>query len=186
VGALTTVTYEDLAAALLKLQPPGVIWTQETERRAVELIRGLAVELALFHNRAGVDLMDEADPDTTTEQLEDWERVTGMPRCSSIDLSTMTTQQRRDAVVAQLAAQGGQSAAYYEALAVSLGTTATVTDSAVVFEFTIDTPACTRFRAGTGQAGDPLVEFSDPVGLIFACLMERTKPAHTRINWTGP
>ena len=179
-----TSTAADLARALNGLLPRGVIWTADTTSRLQQYVEGLSAELSRVHGRAG-DLMEEADPQTTTEQLEDWERVCGLPRCPEIDLSTMTTQQRRDAVDGQLAAQGGQSAAYFEALAVSLGTTATVTDSAIVFQFIIDTPVATRFRADS-PCNAALVEFSDPVGLIFACLMARMKPAHTVIHWTGP
>jgi uncharacterized protein YmfQ (DUF2313 family) len=180
-----TATTDDLLRALQGLLPRGIVWTRDADRRLTKYAEGLAVELARVHGRAG-DMMDEADPQTTDEQLEDWRRVTGQPRCSAIDWDTLTDQQKRDAIVGQLAAQGGQSAAYFVALALSLGAVATVTDSAITFEWIVDSAEVTRFRAGTGQAGDPLVEFSDPTGLVMACMFERARPAHTRIHWTGP
>jgi uncharacterized protein YmfQ (DUF2313 family) len=82
------------------------------------LLRSLAGELQRFDGRL-CDLLEESDPRTTVEALEDWERVLGLPdACFG---SGGTVDERRRIVVALLLMQGGQSAAYFVSLAALFG-----------------------------------------------------------------
>jgi uncharacterized protein YmfQ (DUF2313 family) len=69
--------------------------------------------------RAGA-LVDEADPQTTSEMLVDWERVAGLPDNCSGELGG-TAQSRRDDLVSKLTSTGGQSGPYFVELASALG-----------------------------------------------------------------
>ena len=108
---LTADAYLGQVQALL---PPGLAWTREQDAVLTLLLQGLAEELARVDGRAD-DLVDEADPRTALELLQEWEAVCGYPdECLE---SGATPQERRAAVVARLTARGGQSRAYFIALA---------------------------------------------------------------------
>jgi len=105
-----------------KLFPIGKAW--EKVRRH-ELLEGVATEFARVHERAQ-DLLVEIDPNQTTEMLEDWEEMLGLPdECSPEGQNEI---ERREQVVQKLTALGGLNAAYYEFLAKKLGYDVTVTD----------------------------------------------------------
>lgn len=100
----------------LQLLPRGRAWPREGLMRT--LVQGLMMELSRVRRR-GRDLVDEFDPRTTSEVLPDWERVLGLPECS-----TPTTKAARvAAVVAKLQAVLGhdQTEAFWIALAEGLG-----------------------------------------------------------------
>jgi len=65
------------------------------------------------------ELVNAADPRTTVELLPDYERVFGLPDlCVTIE---QTVEQRRAALLSKITERGGQSRAYFIALAASLG-----------------------------------------------------------------
>lgn len=118
-------TDEDYRNQLLALAPVGHAWSRDPDAQFPRLIHGVASELARVHNRA-LDLVEEADPQTTDEMLQDWERVVGFPDpCVPLPSET---EARRTAVVGRLAARGGQSAAYYTTLCAAFGYDVTITD----------------------------------------------------------
>ncbi|MEQ8585165.1 MAG: DUF2313 domain-containing protein [Thalassobaculaceae bacterium] len=135
----TDDTYRD---QLLALAPVGQAWPRDPDARFPRLLHGLAGELARTHNRA-LDLIEEADPRTADEMLEDWERVAGFPD-PCIPLAS-EAEARRLAVVGRLAARGGQSAAYYTLLCAGLGYAVTIADYH-------------EFIAGEGEAGDMVLD----------------------------
>tara|TARA_R100001086_G_scaffold133667_3_gene69463 strand:- start:5073 stop:5654 length:582 start_codon:yes stop_codon:yes gene_type:complete len=98
-----------------RLMPAGLAWVPGTGLRIVSVLRGLGAELARLHNRA-LDLLDEYDPRTTDEHLEDWERIAGLE-------ATGTDDERRAALWAAVTAYGGQNAAYFVELALKAGFT---------------------------------------------------------------
>lgn len=63
---------------LQALLPPGIAWTREPGKVLTRLLDGFSGLFATIDKRAE-DLIYESDPTTTTEMLEDWERVTGLP-----------------------------------------------------------------------------------------------------------
>lgn len=116
----TAAQYEEQQAALL---PQGLAWRRRPGGLRAQIVAGIAVELARFDNRLA-DLVDEADPRTTGELLADWERVAGLPDSCTGALETVPL--RREALVARLTARGGQSRAFFIALAASFGRTITI------------------------------------------------------------
>ena len=128
---------------LKKLLPAGDIFNREPSSNISKLLQAMADELGRFDGRKE-DLLNEWDPRLTLEMLPDWERVLGLPDACTTEEQTVT--QRRQAVVTKLTLLGGQSRAFYEALALSLG-----------FEITIveNTPTL----SGATYSGDPITNY---------------------------
>lgn len=197
-----------LQARLLDLLPPGPIWPREPSggSRLAALLLGLAEELTDAHNKI-LSLVDELDPRTTDDLLEDWERVAGLPDQCTPNASTLTVAERRKILTAKLAAAGGQDPAYFK----SLADTITGEDCEIVeyvfqvfkagrgaagdplygnawdFWWAISIPNVdpTSFKAGAGAAGDPLLDLPAEI-FELGCLILKTKPAHTRVTFTFP
>lgn len=89
-------------------------------------------------------MLRESDPSQTTELLEDWERVAGLP--DPCDVVPVTIGERRDALVQKLTNIGGLSKSFFEFAGLQLGFTITVLDYK-------------NFRAGFSVAGDPLTNY---------------------------
>jgi len=163
----------DFLAALQGLLPTGDAWPTDPEALLTQLLAGLAAEQASAHARAG-DLSErESDPAQTAELLPDWERAFGLP--DPCVTAPQTLQQRRRALLARIAATGGQSIPYLTAVAAAIGYTVTITrmrpfragmssagDPAwgldAFFVLAVNAPAetVTQFRAGSSTAGEPL------------------------------
>jgi len=90
-------------------------------------LSALSEEFARIDARAG-QVIDEADPRNTTELLVDWERVAGLSAPSPLDGSLLSTDQRRANLVSRITERGGQSPAYYIALAARMGFVITITE----------------------------------------------------------
>lgn len=122
------VTDLDYLRQLQALLPVGAAWPRDDDATVTQLLYGAAGELARVHGRA-LQVLDEVDPRTTAELFADWERVAGLPdACVIAFAGDQTAAQRRASLVGRLATLGGQSAAYYIALAASLGYTVTITE----------------------------------------------------------
>lgn len=107
------LTADDYAALIEGLTPKGPAWSEARLRRA------WADELARLDARIWA-LIEEADPRTTSELLEDWERVLGLPDdcVAGLDLSI---NERRLIAWQRLTELGGQSRAYFIDLAARFG-----------------------------------------------------------------
>lgn len=112
---LTPVEYGQHLRGLL---PRGHAWTERKGSTLEALAEGMGEEFAAADDRLG-HLRDEVDPFLTLELLPEWERVLGLP--DPCVTRTLTTAERRAAVVARLGEIGGQSRAFYQALAAALG-----------------------------------------------------------------
>lgn len=112
----------DYLHALFALLPPGPAWSREAGTRLYRLLTGLAQEPARLE-AAAWDLIEQADPRTSTALLDAWERVAGLTPAAGATLA-----QRRAAVVGVLTATGGQSRAYYAAVAAAMGYSITITE----------------------------------------------------------
>lgn len=183
------MAHADILARLL----PPVAYEAKAPGVAAELAStGAVLDDAL----AMIDaLMAELDPRTAYALLEDWERVFGLPDLC-LDPSTPTVQERRYALLQAIVARGGQTPAYFEAIAAALGY-----DGAKVQEYTpwtcVDT--CAEPIAGpdwrhvwaiqVAQAErvtyftcmspctEPLANWSAIEAL--SCVINRLKPSHT-------
>lgn len=191
---------DDYRSLLKALLPPGRAFPREPGTTLDGLLGAMAQELARVDAR-GEQLLTEVIPSTTSEMLADWERAAGLPdNCSGSLAETM--QGRRADLVSKLAAQGGQSKAYFIALAARLGFTITIdefrpfragmstagddlTNGDWVFTWRVNGPPVPviRFAAGQSNAGEPLASWGNTA---LECRLNRLKPAHTIIIFTYP
>ena len=152
----------------------------------------MAGEMARAHNRA-LDLFEEADPRTTDELLEDWERVAALPD-PCLDAAD-TQQERRFLLEQKIVSSGGQSPQFFIDVAAALGFTVTITEfkpfqagrstaseplqgEAWWFAWNVNGPAVTvrEFRTGVSAAGEPLRDWGNE---LLECVIARLAPAHT-------
>jgi uncharacterized protein YmfQ (DUF2313 family) len=122
----------------------------------------------------------------TTQLLPDWETDWGLPDpCTPL---APTLQQRRVALAAKIAAQGGATLGYFVAVAAALGFTITArngisTDGAgwqFLVVITGSAGASQFFRAGNSGAGDYLQTFGNAQ---LQCVLNRIKPAHITLQF---
>lgn len=188
----TADQYREQLKALL---PPGRAFPRERGNTLDSLLDAMAQELARLDARAD-RLTAEAVPSTTAEMLSDWERVAGLPdSCSG--LLAETQQGRRNDLVSKLVSRGGQSIAYFKAVAAALGFEIDIeefrpfqagwsdagdplTNGDWKFTWRVRAPTVTvtPFRAGAGAAGEPLATWGN-AGL--ECRILHYKPAHTHV-----
>lgn len=185
---MSTVDHVDTLARLL----PPVAYASQASTMQAEL-RATAAPLDEAFEQA-LQLLREIDPRFTYNLLELFELNYGVPdNCSDLGL---TVADRRLAIVQKLAELGGQTPAYFETLARSLGyedakvveylpwtcvadCTAPVVDGAWRFVWAIQTAMSERVTFFT--CGSPCTEplanwaFVEPL----QCLMNRLKPAQT-------
>lgn len=192
--AYTVDDYRELLKALL---PPGRAFPRDPGTTLDSLLSAMAEELARIDGRAD-RLLVEAIPSTTAEMLTDWERAAGLPDNCSGTLSD-TLQGRRADLVTKLASQGGQSKAYFIALAARLGFTITIeefrpfragmstagdslTNGDWVFTWRVIAPetTVTYFSAGQSAAGEPLRRWGNGP---LECRLNQLKPAHTILQF---
>lgn len=100
------------------LLPRGAAWTREPGAVLTNVLDALAQEFARVDVRAD-NLLDEIDKRTTNELLPDFERVYGLPE--SCVTGSLTTDQRRNALVSKATGLGGQSPAYILSVLERLG-----------------------------------------------------------------
>jgi len=181
---------DDYLQHLQGLLPPGPAWTTDPGATFTKQLDAWAQELARIDARA-IALTDEANPRTTDELLADWERVAGLPdSCVGPD---QTVAQRRASLVAKLASLGGQTVAYYIAIAAALGFTITITEGhehsveddvedpltghAWAYTFTVNAPLNTVIEITVED--DVETALSVWGNQVLECVINRYKPAHT-------
>lgn len=186
------LTADDYFGQLKALLPPGPAWDMEQSAYASQLLHGWAEELARVYNRAQ-DLVEESDPRTTLELLLDYERIFGLPT-DCMAGQDLTLEQRRQALVSQMVSVGGQSRAYFIALAAAAGYTVTITefkkhtvlsgvnyplyDEAWHYAWRIEgaDPFVITYWKVNGGVNEPLASWGNN---LLVCLLRRFKPAHT-------
>jgi len=118
-------TAADYVTRLQALLPRGRAWPRADDAIQTKVLNGLAQSTANSNSDANA-LLVGAFPATADALLTDWEAALGLP--GPFGSLAGTTAGRRAAVVAALANTGGQSKAYFIALAASLGMTITITE----------------------------------------------------------
>ncbi|PNQ94962.1 hypothetical protein C1S70_31390 (plasmid) [Azospirillum argentinense] len=182
---------DDYYALLLGLRPTGPAWPTDDA-----LLRALADGLARAHGRA-LALMDEADPRVTLEMLAAWERNAGLPDACTGPAVGLAERRRR--LAAQLTARGGQSRAFFIALAADLGFPGcTITEFATfscgsacdaalnsagagwLYAWRLNVPAKAGAVAFTAASGcdEALRAWGSAV---LECVIRRAAPAHTAV-----
>ena len=191
------LTADDYAQVLADLLPRGWAWPREPRTVLMRTFAGLAVEFARVTHR-DCDLLTESYPGTALETLADWERICGLPDpCIRPPLTGL--QERRAAVLFKLASRGGQSKAYYIAVAAALGFDITITeffafraganragqrvngqDWLYTWRITAINNRVWSFRAGRSTAGERLRRWGNR---MLECVIEPLKPAHTILQF---
>jgi uncharacterized protein YmfQ (DUF2313 family) len=190
---------DDYTRQLQQLLPQGPAWTRDPEALLTQLLAGLAAEFARLDARARL-LLNEVDLTTTWEMLGDWERVMGLPdACTPV---TGSIAERRAALIQKLATAGGQTPAFYVALAANLGFEIEIIeqDPAVdvyaplldisggrwrlVWRVNVLTETdFSTFRVGVSRVGERLAEGG---ALDLECVIRRAAPAHTQVIFSYP
>lgn len=187
---MTAADYLSQQQALL---PQGPAWPREPDALLTRLLDGFAEEFARADGRAG-QLIDESDPRTTYELLADWERVAGLPgECALLVGLDLTVAQRQSALVAKLTERGGQSRAYFIALAARLGFEITITEyhewsveddveaplsgADWNFAWQVDAPLSTVIDMTVES--DVEMPFAVWGNALLECALSKDKPAHT-------
>ena len=106
----------DYVSLLVGLMPGGPAWGGQDD---ADLVAAWAEELARLDARVDV-LIEQVDPRTADELLGDWERVLGLPDKCTSNLGLSIADRQRLAW-AKLTEKGGQSRAYFIALAARYG-----------------------------------------------------------------
>lgn len=192
-----TLKAAQYARQLKALLPSGPAWqgVRDSGSTGEKVLLAIAEELARIDARGG-DVVDEMDPRTAVETLEDWETALGLPNpCVT---QTQTTEQRRAAVVSKLAQLGGASRAYFIQVAAALGYTITIeefrpflagfanagdsltNDTEWRYTWQVNAPETTvsTFKVGIGKVGEPLRSWGNEE---LECVIEQLKPAHTHV-----
>jgi uncharacterized protein YmfQ (DUF2313 family) len=113
------VTTDDYCPTWPQLLPRGFAWKPKPGGIMDRLFCALAQEASRIERR-GRDLIEEMDPRTTQELLEDWERVLALPG-PCVENPPTTVEGRRAAVHAKLANQQFSSRTFFLELAEDLG-----------------------------------------------------------------
>lgn len=120
--------YVGWAHVMRRLLPPGKLFDEmETPPGLREgpvlwrLFKGFGREVARLEQRILLAL-EEMDPRTATETLDDWERAHGLPDLR-IPVLPATVAGRQAALAAKMAARGAQNEAAYSALITACGWT---------------------------------------------------------------
>ena len=185
----------DYLSQLQALLPQGPAWPREPAALLTRLLDAFAEEFSRVDARAD-QLIEESDPRTTYELLADWERVAGLPgTCALLAGVNLTVEQRRAALVAKLTERGGQSRAYFIALAARLGFTVTITEfRPYCVNSVVNDPVCSEEWSFVWQVNSSLntiitstvrMAVNDPLrkwgNELLECALSQDKPAHTTV-----
>lgn len=124
--AITSEEVDAFRSALEALLPQGLIWTRSPDSVRSKVLRGLGMEGAQVADRARA-LLVESDPRTCDELLTEWEAFAGTDKIG-VDLTTLTTSQRRDLVVYWLTIERSSAVQFFIDLAAKFGFVITITE----------------------------------------------------------
>ncbi|MBR8435194.1 DUF2313 domain-containing protein [Burkholderia cenocepacia] len=187
----------DFLRALQSLLPRGRVWPRDSDAQQTKVLSGFTPTFATFAARAA-NLLVDAFPASTYELLPEWEATLGLPDpCAG---EAPTTEQRVAQVVERLVATGGQSIAYFTAVAKAIGYTITVKQFVPSqFGMTFGSPfggdewafawmiSAPNFSVNEltfgGSFGTPFTAWGNNV---LQCELARYAPAHTILMFAYP
>jgi len=181
-GRFSAEAYANQLRALL---PHGLAWAAEPGSFLAKVLLAIGDELARVDRRAAI-LMAESDPRTAVEMLEDWERVFGLPDGCRPEIP-LSYEERQVAVAQRLASRGGQSRAFFIAVAAALGF-----EGATIDEY-LGGGLRVGFRVGDRAYGDGwayvwslnLPASATPSQRDYIeCVVRRAAPAHTQVYFS--
>ncbi len=185
-------------AQAIALQPRGRLWPAAGAPLLHTLYDAFGACFARAHARL-LRVLEEADPRSTDEMIDDWERLLGLPdECMPAD-ATLTLQARRLRVVQKLVRGGGQTRAFYRELAEILGyeidivefgpficgvsrcgdTIGGEDEDRFYWKVKVAGPRVIYFRTGASRCGDSLGTIDRAEDL--ECILDEAKPAHSRL-----
>ena len=184
-------------ASVNTLVPPGPAWSASDPA-----IAGAAPSLTRVHQRADA-LMRELDPRTTTELINRWERLCGLPD-ECIPTGTQTLRQRQQRLDAKVNLAGGINEDFYLAQLAALGRPdATITrydkstftcSSACTdavnapewrYYWQVNMPAATNTTWMTcGDPCDSALRFWGDT--VVECVLNKLCPSHTYVIFKYP
>jgi len=207
--ATTSLSIEKYKSLIRKLFPSGWAWRFNFGSDFEALVEGLAQEPCRIEER-GFKFLDEMDPNTAFEMLDDWERLLGIPdECTPADRE-LTLSERRNRVLQKLTTGGGQNEDFYILIAQQLGYDIGVIDIEQFKDFRVGEARVgdklsnsTLPGGGTGPAGWAFTwQINAPASLVrqfrvgqstvgerltlaendeLECVIEKFKPAHTTV-----
>ena len=185
---------DELTRAAFGLLPPGLALPTSDDSEIGRVLRVTARSIARLEALADF-VAEDFDPRITTGFLEDWERVLGLPECSTS--LAPTTEGRRTEVLEKYTRTASLSLADLSAACLELGFPVAITENqpyapgsdgspigdAHIFDVQITGGSLPvmYFRAGESRSGDPLGSFGDE---RLICLLNARKPAHLNYRLT--
>ncbi len=181
---------------LQDLLPIGIAWTRAPSANLTKLLNIFARVLATTDQKS-LSVLDQSDPRTVSDLLTDWENIAGLPdQCIGIP---ETIQQRRALLHSKITRRGGQSKAFYTAIAQALGYQITITEyrpfitgisccgdtlngaaiNRYVWSVSVEGIRLTYFRTGLSRTGERLLSIEGADDL--ECILNHLKPAHTKL-----
>lgn len=201
---MATVGVEKYKALVRELFPTGWAWKVWKGSVFAQLLDALAEEPARIEER-GFDFLQEMDPRTTFEMLDNWERLLGLPDECTPD-GDPSLFERRVRILQKLTTGGGQSIAFFKLIAEQLGYDADIidvqnfqdfrvgtarvgdrltngtnaNDGGWAYTFLVSAPAelTRRFRVGQSTVGDRLVTIENET---LECVIRKFAPAHVTV-----
>lgn len=179
--------------AFLARLPRGLAWPRRASSNMAKVLSVLPMAMARVHAR-WFAMLDEIDPRTATETLEDWENELGLPdSCLTADLSL---GERQLAAHEKHTRIGGQNAAFFISLAAALGHEIEIVefspfvcgasecgdalcgsdDSRFYWQVRVAGERAEPFVCGSSECGDALTSIRFATDL--ECLFRRYGPAH--------
>jgi uncharacterized protein YmfQ (DUF2313 family) len=186
---------------LMAEAPRGWAWPEGQDSTTAKVFLPLARSLADFEALAEAQLV-EINPRNAVQLLADYERVLGPDPCMR-DAVGLGTDDRQRVAYQRWTARGGQSIAFFTALAASLGVAITITEQVVSecgvsvcgddlaaegeqFAWLVTLPTSRLIEAETGvtECGMALGDF---VASLVECVIRQDAPAHTQpvFNYTA-
>lgn len=174
----TAAAFERVGLSLL---PIGKIWERMIDGGVGDTIGAISEEQSRGESEV-LRLLDEADPRTAVDTIDDWLRILDIP--GPCDTAPVTLAEKQAAAHAKFISRGGQTRNYIiNQVGAPLG-----------YVVTIFEPYTEFFRSEQGKSEDRLYDYTwafvffvnaDESGAlvprdIFECSVNEAKPAHTR------
>lgn len=191
------MTARDYLELVWSLYPKGRAWVRE-HGGVLENINGVIAEECARVDARAVNLFEEADPRTTTELLEDWEKEFGLPdECTPLGA---TVEERRAAVLFKRNFEGSMTLAWYKELARILGYDVDTwnwrpfvcglsecgpafmlgpEETRYIWQVDVYGWAAAWFECGVSECYDPLGSWRDADELI--CRLSKWAPAYSDV-----
>ena len=182
-AAAPVYSQADYLQAFQALMPRGAAWPTNPPATLTQVLAALALTWYRI-NLSAAGLLADAFPGQCVQLLPEWEASLGLPDpCSG---PAPTLQERQAQVLARFANGGGQSKAFFIALAATLGFQVTITQftgaNAFLWRVNAHMTNIVYFRAGVSTIGEALQSVNGTD--VLECVFQALKPAHTTVEFT--